>query len=383
MPLTSAREQIGIGRQSAIGSAVALNALHTVVADAGSFTASENYEQILDTGRRGSETMDFNSHQGVGFTEISFDFPLMYGSGTAAANNAGSIVGILLRNLLGTGASGSGATDALRQTRIASTSNWKNQFRLGSSKEYLTVARKILAQNSEATDVEYIGCRVNELTISANSGEGFVTCSTSLTGRTSTTIDMQNQADFLLSTTSEDLQRGWENISVSTWPNKIVGTTVTNIISWDVTFSREATPIFSAGNSQDYSDLYLGPLEVTFSVVCDIEDATQLSAFRANTKGNTQLALSMGAASVTAATNRAFVIGMANSTIMEDALEIDTSGSYATVALSGRGLANGVGVAVIPSGDTFTTSTNLSGVTPVEVLIHEMGVDGTTGPDYS
>ena len=72
---------------------------------------------------------------------------------------------------------------------------------------------------------------------------------------------------------------------------------------------------------------------------------------------------------------------MANSTITESPLEIDTSGSYATVSLTGRGLANKAGVNLEPSGVAFTTATNLSHVTPVEILIKEVG-EAANAPTY-
>ena len=106
MAIVSATEQIGIGATTTIdGSLDANTGLNAVPADAGSFSASESYENILDTGRRGgSEAMDFYAYQGVGLSEISFDFPMMYGQNTTQQHTTGAILGILLRNILGTGA---------------------------------------------------------------------------------------------------------------------------------------------------------------------------------------------------------------------------------------------------------------------------------------
>ena len=187
--------------------------------------------------------------------------------------------------------------------------------------------------------------------------------------------------NFKAATLSENIAMGWQNLQVSTYPQKIVGSTVTNIISWEVTLTREASPIYTASNSQDFSDIYLGPLEVTFNCVVDIPNNTQLQAFRDGTQGITQFAVSSGNSSPTDETSRALVIGMANSTITEGPLEIDTSGSYSTVSLTGRGLANKVGVVLQPSGNAFTTSTNLNHVTPVEILIKEVG-EAANAPTY-
>jgi hypothetical protein len=384
MPLTSAREQIGIGRQSAIGSLVAITDLQTVSPDAGSFSASETVEQILDQGRRGAEAMDYQAFSGIKSTEISFDFPMMYGTSTSASGNTGSILGILLRNLLGS-SPGTGATDTLQQGRLGSTNVHNNYFRLGTSKQYLTVGRRLMAHADAGTDKDtrFGAARCNEITISANAGEGFVTCSASLTAKSETETDMSSltNGNFKTATVSDNMAMGWQNLQVATYPQKIVGTTVTNIISWDVTFSRDITPIYTSGNTQDYSDIYLGPLEVTFTVVCDIPSNVQLAAWRAGTTGITQFAVSSGHASVNNEASRALVIGMANSTITEGPLEIDTSASYSTVSLSGRGLANKVGVVMQPSGNAFTTATNLNHVSPVEVLIKEVG-EGANAPVY-
>ena len=384
MAIVSAREQIGIGRQSAIGSLVAANDMQTLPADAGSFSVSENVEQILDTGRRGAEAMDFGAYTGIKSTEISFDFPMMYGTSTSAAGNTGSVLGILLRNLLG-GSPGTGDDATLRTGQIGSTSVHNNYFRLGTTKQYLTIGRRLMIHGASDTtkDTRFGAARCNEITISANAGEGFVTCSASLTAKSETETDMTSltNGNFKSATLSDNIAMGWENLQVATYPQKILGTTVTNIISWEVTLTREASPIYTTSNSQDYSDIYLGPLEVTFNVVCDIPNNTQLAAWRAGTTGVTQFAVSSGHATATNAAARALVIGMANSTITESPLEIDTSGSYATVSLSGRGLANKAGVNLQPSNVAFTTATNLNHVTPVEILIKEVGEAGNA-PTY-
>ena len=72
MAIVSAKEVIGIGRQADI--ATVTTEFNAVPVDSGSFSASETYEQILDTGRRGTDALDFNAYQGVGSTEISSDF---------------------------------------------------------------------------------------------------------------------------------------------------------------------------------------------------------------------------------------------------------------------------------------------------------------------
>ena len=377
MAIVSAREQLGIGS----GASVAIGSLQSLPVDAGSFTASETVEQILDTGRRGAEAMDYGAYSGVKSTEISFDFPMMYGNPTLAAGNTGSVLGILLKSLLGITA-GTNATDTLKQTDAgSSTGNYNNYFRLGTTKNYITIARRLLAHGSGNTDqdVRYTSARCNEITISGNAGEGFVTCSASLTSKAALTDDMSSltNGNFKTATLSSDIQRGWENIAVLTYPQKIAGVTVTNLISWEVTLSRAASPIYTAANSQDYNDLYLGPLEVTFSAVASVPDNALIALHRAGTQGETQFAASMGHATHSNVGCRALVIGLKKSVLTEAPLELDTSGDYVTISLSGRGLANNLAQSLIPSGDTFTTATNVNQVTPVEILIKEKGVNAS------
>ena len=392
MAFVSAKEQIAIGGYgTAIGGTITPANLHQVAVDGGSFSATENIDQILDQGRSGSELMDYRSFAGIKSTELSFDFPMMYGNATGTAGNAGGTFGILLRNILGAGTAANNATDSLRQTQVGSTSTYTNYFRLGGSKEYIAVGRKLFATGT--SDAIYGGARVTELTLSGNAGEGFVTCSTTLMGKSHAYSDLSG-VTFKTDSISNDIAQGWQNSEVSTYPQKIVGTTVTNIISFEVTLSREATPLYTTGNSQDYSDIYLGPLEVTFNIVADIPTqptsggSTLINQFRENTQGVTQLAVShtsaTGSGSASGERTRFLVLGMVNSTLLESPIEIDTSGTYATVSVSGRALANinpTTGAIVNPQPSAQAYSTNNMNLTPIEVALREVG-NTTTAPTY-
>ena len=96
MAIISNTEVITVGVQTGTASATLGNrqiapatGFNTIPVNAGSFSATETYENIMDQGRRGSEAMDYNSYQGVGSTEISFEFPMMFGN--THAGNGGVI----------------------------------------------------------------------------------------------------------------------------------------------------------------------------------------------------------------------------------------------------------------------------------------------------
>ena len=118
MAVRSSTEQVTIGLQTGIGVTNATN--HIVPVNTGSFSATETFENIMDTGRRGSEALDYNSFRGVGSTEITFEFPLMYGKASPVTTDGGgtvSVLCILLRNLLGTNIDQTGLGSATTATK--------------------------------------------------------------------------------------------------------------------------------------------------------------------------------------------------------------------------------------------------------------------------
>ena len=383
MAIVSATEQIGIGATTTIdGSLDANTGLNAVPADAGSFSASESYENILDTGRRGgSEAMDFYAYQGVGLSEISFDFPMMYGQNTTQQHTTGAILGILLRNILGTGANSESATATapIRGVQVGAVAATETYFRLGTSKEYLHVARNLVGSSK---DELYTGCRVSNITISANAGEGPVTISTSMTGLLPTIGAAQTIGSKTL---SNNVAMGFENTRHATTRNQpfIFGNSIYNVtpthadnrlISAEITLAREVSTVYTLSNSQSPNDIYLGPLEVTFSCVAEVATA-DLDDYRAGTIGKTLFSFSSG--NTTADVNsKELVIGMQSTTPMEAPMELDTSGAYTTVSYSGRALATTDSLAI--SGDSYATTR-----TPVEVLIMDRSHGTSTNvPKY-
>tara|TARA_B100001167_G_C16773827_1_gene309424 strand:- start:1061 stop:2305 length:1245 start_codon:yes stop_codon:yes gene_type:complete len=414
MAVLSSQEIIGIGLQADIDTEAA--AYNIVPVNTGGFSATETFENIMDTGRRGSEAMDYQAYAGVASTEITMEFPMMWGNSTGTT---GSVLGILVRNLLGTGGTGSASsgskgtqTDPYRAEIVDGTSagnstTWNSFFRLGNraTPEYLSIYRTLITGN--AVDPIYVGCRVTEITISATSGEGPVMISATLTGRKADATG--NEETGLLGTQSQDIALGWKNSLIATaaklhgteagasttpYQNLLLGNSMYNaslgnsanrMISFEMTMSREGTPVYSLQNNQNYQNIYLGPLEVTYNAVAQL-DSTELARIRGfrtsspDTTYDVRVAFSQG----TAYDNddaRALVIGIADSTPLESPLEIDTSDSYATVAISGRALATGANLLLTDS--SYDGSANYKR-SPVEIQITEVGANNsTTPPTYS
>lgn len=420
MAVRSSTEQVTVGLQASIGGTSAVN--HIVPVNTGSFSATETFENIMDTGRRGSEALDFNSFRGVGSTEITFEFPMMYGKATpgAGGNGAtGSVLGILLRNLLGTNIDRASLGSATTPTRAANlkvangttaSTAFATYFRLANgsdyAQEFLTVGRKLEGTN---IDTLYYDCRVTEITITANAGEGPVNISATLTGQpfNKSTVTVNNS----YFTQSNKIALGWENSMIDTviptgaskalspWllGNNLYSTNGTNvanrIIEAEVTLSREATPVYGLGNTNGFNNLYVGPLGVTFSATAQLNEA-ELERARAGmplndglssfTSSKTIFGFSSGTGDGTAdaADTRALSIGMAAVTALESPITIDTSGAYSTIAISGRALATDADLPL--SGDAYTTTSNARR-SPVEIMIIEEGKSNTvnTGrPSY-
>ncbi len=149
--------------------------------------------------------------------------------------------------------------------------------------------------------------------------------------------------------------------------------------------SREGTPVYSLANSKEYQDIYLGPLEVTYSAVAqlDARDQARIRGFRTtagdsfpNTRYNTRISFTQGTA-YNDLTARALSIGIADSTPLEAPMEIDTSGAYATLSMSGRALATNDDLE-LSSADY--DSTNAYDKSPVEIQITELGANNSDAP---
>lgn len=392
----SGRELIGIGKQSAKGTA-RTTGYSTVITD-GSFSASENVTAINDQGRRGrSEAMDFGQSYGRGSSDISF-------GGTVALDNStgtkGSVVGILLRNLFGTGAAVTDTAGSALLRKQVQTTRYDNFFRLGSlqGREYLTVAQSLMGSTA---DKQIKDCVVTNLTITADT-ESMVSYTATLTGQPATIasadgvgINVGNSTSVMVPYTNDktfsslDIAGGTGTSGVAITKGESAhaksgillpdgnGSTVNltgaaTLISAEWSFSREATPVYTIGSKTaatrgDYDDIHLGPLEVTCSFVFYAKDSVA-QVFRGQGRGFVQTAWQSGTENTV--NENVFAIGAKDVSFAEGPLEIDSSATYSTMALSGRAIWTPTAAGNAPLSDT-----NYATGTPVEVQITETAVN--------
>jgi hypothetical protein len=332
---------IGLAEQAAIATPTD-PVTHLVPVTA--FSASENFEQILDNGRRGPDAMDFRAVQGIAFEDITIE-------GNVQANGAtGMGFAMLLRNLLG---SGIGATSYVAPIQIGGTGVYKHYRFLGNTKEYLTIEHDFGLGGSTVRQIG--GCRCHELIIRWNAGEGALTYTATLTGRSvalTTITSLTGQV-----TTQEDPFAGWRGVIVA---NALSNT---RLISAEWTLSR-GTPVrqYSAQNVQTYADLYFEPLTVTCSLVFNFIDNTEIALFRNKTQGSLTNLFEYGAGG----TLRGFGIGGLLFDFGDGPAELDNTGANITLGLVARGLysaGNG------PIGTVKVDSNAQNG--PIETLTEE------------
>lgn len=319
----ASREVLGIAVQTLVGTAVAPTIL--IPPAPGTFRGNEQFEQILDRGRRGEDTMDYRAIQGVGRTEITWDGEVQIGAETNAEPKAQ--VGYLLDNLLGRSST---------SAQIDATGNYDHRLILGTTKAYLTLEHTLLR---DSNDRRFSACRVQEMVFRFNAGEGSLTYSATLTGQSPTAVTAQS-----VTATLGDVWRGWEGRITFNG-----GTSFARLISAEFTLRRSVQLFYSSQNQQTFADLYLGPLEVLATMVLDFSVVTDLAAFR--TKDQSTLAASFTKGTADAASERTFAIGGANFDLGDGPAELDNSNENVRFGVAARGLyttANG----------PFTTSSN-------------------------
>lgn len=303
----SGREVVGLAVQTVVGTPVTPNIMEPITS--GTFSANEISEQILDQGRRGPDAMDFKAVEGVIITEISWDGIIRQGSGTVEA----SVIGTLFDNLLG----GSSSVNQIDVTGV-----YDHRITLGTTKEYLTIEHTALRTSS---DRQFSACRVTEITIQFNRGEGAVTYSVTLQGQSPLGVTAASLTD-----NSGAPHRGWEAVCL------VDGNANGRLLSGEWTLRRSATPFYSTGNSQDFTDLYLGPLEVTFSAILDYSAVTDLASFRAKSQAEFSTLFLVGTEDT--ASERTFAIGAIVADLGDGPAELDNSNDNIRLQLTGRAL---------------------------------------------
>ena len=350
----SHKGQIGVSQQSTLGTSVTATKLIPVT----SFSMEEVTAQILDNGRRGPHSMDFRAVTGVKQYNISFDSLVQFNGTT------GTGLGVLLRNILGTG--------AVSASLMVSPATYNHDFQLAASssnKDYITLEDDT-SLSGKAREIE--GCRVTDLTISWNAGEGALAYNATLIGRDITDPLISGAGlGTLQDTTIEDPIQGWRAVVAFNQTHVWAGTSLNKrLISCEWTLSRASRLMYSGSNSQLYQDLYLGPLQVTVSMVLDYIDDTELALYR--TGNAIPLVNSFVYGSYGDTTLRRFAIGAPSVSLLEAPAVLDTSGEVITLGMSGRCLyTNDASVIVLDAGvGTDTAVPTMTG--PVHIRMTDL-----------
>ena len=289
------------------------------------FSAEAVVNQVLDEGRRGPHAKDFRASAGVSLVNINIEGMVQSDPGTAL----GYGLGILLRNIFG------GADTA---ATLTAAGLWNHDFQLPASPaiEYLTIEED--HQISGSNDRRFVGCRVQELVLAWNAGEGMLTYNATLTGLQTTLVAATNllaQAD-----TIEDPIEGWRaNVAFDGAINYTAGANqFTKLISAEWTLSRAPAVLYTAANTQTPKEIYLGPLACTVALVMNFDADTELAKYRAGTEVKITNAFIRSQGSTTAL--RRFIIGNSTFSLLDAPVTVDISAEHATIAMAARALYN-------------------------------------------
>ena len=141
---------------------------------------------------------------------------------------------------------------------------------------------------------------------------------------------------------------------------------------------QENQPLYS----KTYNDLYLGPLAVTWNAVLEV-DNTEMALIRAgtaiDTAGSKKTSIAFSKGTINDNSEKSLVIAMSASSPFESPMEIDTSGAYSTLAISGRALTTNAAMPISADDYDNASDTNRS---PIEIQITESGHNTSTPPTY-
>jgi hypothetical protein len=268
MSKVSALGHLGVAMETTYGTAVP----PVYYVPYNTIKVEDDIKKILDDGKRGILTKDFNSYDGAksGTVEIdSMAYP--------------DVLGFFLKAIFG------------QDTVTGSASPYSHKFTVAN-----TLCPSVTIQDyNTVTERQYAGGLVSELGFKFDSSKE-VSMSAKMISKASVTA---TQTTPTILTTDPFL--GY------TATLKIGGTPNLNLISGEVTVKREAQLIFSANNTQQPTKYVTARCEAEGKLVLDIEDETEFLLYLNNTKptldilftqnANTSLELSFGRIDVTKA----------------------------------------------------------------------------------
>ena len=272
-PLLSQREYVRVAVQSDLGTAAPSGSIwRTVPIEPGTFSGTSGHEPLYDRGRRGIDAMDFGAYEGVKMSEISLS-DLLRVRDTPDQPSLGAF-GTFVANILAS----SPTYDTIKVGALTAGVAG-HLLTLGNAPKYLTIEHIIPSSaTSPPLYHRYKDCRVTEVGVSSEAGEGMATYNVSLIGQARDYVTVSPAPTF-----EEDLAPPFEG-----WRMSLGGVYTTlnpMLMSAEWTLTRAGEAFYSGQAVQSFKDLHLGPLEVTCSMTFDYDDDNMLADLRDQAAG--------------------------------------------------------------------------------------------------
>lgn len=309
------------------GTAPAGSAFH--VHPANTINASNPFDVLPDNGYRGFASRTFAEYQGVGHSETSLESAFY-------PEESGYFSKLIL------------GTDA-----VTGAGPFTHTMSLGPTPESLSFIEGGFGSATDAAYArQYTGNRVTQVSYRFTGSQGLFSQTVNLYGKIWTDLA---QGATAMATNTTDVTTGaieaWRSLVGIAGPAS-GGTLVADIVEAEVTMKREILPRWGLNNSQDPTAIYVGPLDVSFSMTIDVNVAnhkTWRDYFRNFTPVQIQLIMTKG--------TKVFKFNMQNA-IIADGFEVDRSSPVNLMYhVTGHALHNStdVGPAVITLTNAQTT----------------------------
>jgi hypothetical protein len=240
VPKQTQLSHLGYSKETTWGTSVA----PTVYAPFNSFKWEPNLATVVDNGKRGNITKDYNEYPTTKSATADIEMN-MY------PNEVGPFLLAALGSVTTTGAS----------------APYTHAFKAAPT------ARSMTIDHFNGSDQRrYAGMVVDEVTIKGDA-EGVLTFAVKLQGKYPTVV----------TTTSPSIAASISPIVGAFCSLTIGGTPNTNLFGFEVTIKRSNKLVFGANTTQDPTKAVNGALEVTGKLTFDVEDNTEFAAFEAQT----------------------------------------------------------------------------------------------------
>ncbi len=290
--------KIGVARESSWGAADAPQVLLPVEPP----SITEPYEQILDNLQRGLYAADFGAYQGAGHVEMSL-------SGQFYPEE----VGFLLTAMIGSPSSGTSVP-------------YEHDFTMATSQPpSLAIQDEGAVYKSGATKRRYTGMLPSSLVFSFSSAEGVLAWSADLTGKLGTAPG----SGAIPSAVGTSPFLGWQGALT-------IGSANTRLIDAEITLEREVEMRHGSDGTQYAVAGYSGALTATATMTLDAIDNTELDYVLGHSSNTVVLTFSYGAGNA----ERSIAFTMTKFNWGEAPAELDRSGVFVTLGISGRALYN-------------------------------------------